>query len=92
MTLAEDDVGLAAADQMPTVGTVTATDVIHQLQALPPQEVAKVREWLIEHDEESPELLAAIDQGLRSLEEKGAREVTRDELEKKVRQWAGKSR
>lgn len=71
---------------------MTATDVIHQLQTLPPQEVAKVRDWLIEHDEESPELLAAIDQGLRSLEEKGARVVTRDELETKVRQWAGKSR
>ena len=71
---------------------MTATDVIHQLQALPPQEVAKVRDWLIAHDDESPELLAAIDQGLRSLEEKGARVVTRGELETKVRQWAGKSR
>ncbi|WP_404424649.1 hypothetical protein [Nibricoccus sp. IMCC34717] len=70
---------------------MTATDVIHQLQTLPPQEVAKVRDWLIEHDEESPELLAAIDQGLRSLE-KGARVVSRDELEQKVRQWAGRSR
>jgi peptidoglycan/xylan/chitin deacetylase (PgdA/CDA1 family) len=71
---------------------MTATDVIHQLQALPPQEMAKVRDWLIENDAESPELLAAIDQGLRSLEEKGARVVTRDDLESKVRQWAGKSR
>ncbi len=68
---------------------MTATDVIQQLQALPPQEVAKVREWLIEHDDESPELLAAIDAGLRSLDEKGARVVTRDELENKVRRWAG---
>lgn len=75
-----------------SVFPMTAADVIHQLQALPPQEVAKVRDWLIEHDEESPELLAAIDQGLRSLKEKGARIVTRDELEQKVRQWAGKSR
>jgi hypothetical protein len=68
---------------------MTATDVIHQLKTLPPQEVAKVREWLIEHDEESPELLAAIDAGMRSLEGKGGRVVTRDELENKVRQWAG---
>jgi hypothetical protein len=36
---------------------MTANEVIHQLQALPPQEVATVRDWLIEHDEESPELL-----------------------------------
>jgi hypothetical protein len=73
-------------------GDMTASEVIQQLQALPPQEVAKVRDWLIEHDDESPELLAAIDEGLRSLEKKGARDVTRTELENKVRQWAGKSR
>lgn len=72
--------------------TMTAIDVISQLQTLPPQEVAKVRDWLTEHDEESPELLAAIDAGLRSLEEKGARVTTRDELATKVRQWAGTSR
>lgn len=71
---------------------MTATEVINQLQTLPPDEVAKVREWLTEHDEESPELLAAIDAGLRSFEEKGARVTTRDDLETKVRQWAGKSR
>jgi len=71
---------------------MTATDVIHQLQTLPPEEVAKVRDWLTEHGEESPELLAAIDVGLRSLETKGARVVTREEMEHKVRQWAGGSR
>ena len=71
---------------------MTATDVISQLQTLPPTEVAKVREWLSQHDEESPELLAAIDAGLRSFEEKGARITTRAELETKVRQWAGTSR
>jgi len=71
--------------------TMTATDVINQLQALPPEEVAKVRDWLTEHEDESPELLAAIDAGLRSLE-KGARVTTRAQLENKVRQWAGKSR
>ncbi|MBE7536999.1 MAG: hypothetical protein HS122_01130 [Opitutaceae bacterium] len=71
---------------------MTATDVIHQLQILPPQELSKVRDWLAEQDEESPELLAAIDQGLHSLESKGARATTREELENKVRRWAGKSR
>jgi len=70
---------------------MTATDVINQLLALPPAEVAKVRAWLTEHDEESPELLAAIDAGTRSLETKGARVTTRQELETKVRQWAGPS-
>jgi hypothetical protein len=70
---------------------MTATDVIHQLKTLPPEEVIKVRDWLMEHDEESPELLAAIDEGLRSLEKKGARVVTRGELEQKVQKWAGRS-
>jgi hypothetical protein len=71
---------------------MTAIDVIHQLQTLPPDEVAKVRDWLSERDEESPELLAAVDQGLRSLSDKGARVITRGTLEGKVRQWAGRSR
>jgi hypothetical protein len=71
---------------------MSATEVIAQLQALPPEEVARVRGWLNEHDEESPALLAAIDAGLRSLTKKGARPVTREELEQKVRQWAGASR
>jgi hypothetical protein len=70
---------------------MTATDVINQLQTLPPTEVAKVRDWLTEHDEESPELLAAIDAGVRSLETSGARVTTRAALENKVRRWAGRS-
>lgn len=71
---------------------MTATDVIHQLKNLPPQEVAKVRHWLTEHEEEPLELLAAIDQGMRSLETNGAHVVTRNELETKVRRWAGRLR
>jgi hypothetical protein len=71
---------------------MTATEVILQLQALPPEEVAKVRTWLTEHGDESPELLAAIDAGLHSLKAKGARAVTREEMEHKVRQWATGSR
>jgi hypothetical protein len=71
---------------------MTAIEVITELQTLPPEEVAKVRDWLTEQDEESPELLAAIDVGLRSLETHGARVMTRDELATKVRQWAGGSR
>ena len=70
---------------------MTALEVIHQLQTLPPGEVAKVRDWLTEQAEESPALLAAVDRGLHSLETKGSRVTTRDELEMKVRQWAGKS-
>ncbi|MBI5381757.1 MAG: hypothetical protein HZA31_07650 [Opitutae bacterium] len=71
---------------------MTALDVINQIQTLPPDEVAKVRDWLVEHDEESPELLAAIDAGLHSLARNGGRVTERSELEAKVRQWAGGSR
>jgi hypothetical protein len=71
---------------------MTATEVIAQIKALPPEEVARVRGWPSEHDEESTAMLDAIDLGLRSLAEKGARPVTQVELEQKVRQWAGASR
>lgn len=68
---------------------MNAADVIDQLRTLAPQEVAKVRDWLSEHAAESPEMLAAIDAGMRSLEKNGARVVAPDELANKVRQWAG---
>ena len=70
---------------------MTATDVIHQIQTLPPEEVAKVRDWLVEHSEESPALLAAVDAGLDSLRNKGAKVVTREQLEHQVRKWSGGS-
>ena len=70
---------------------MTATDVIHQLKTLPPEEVAKVRDWLTEHSAESPALLAAVDAGMESLRKKGAHPVTRDQLTNKVRQWSGRS-
>lgn len=59
---------------------------------LPPQERELLRHWLDETEAETPEMLAAIDEGLRSLHEKGATLFTRAELETKVRQWAGVSR
>jgi hypothetical protein len=41
---------------------------------------------------ESLDALAALDVGIRSLEQNGARSVSRQELEQKVRQWSGTSR
>jgi hypothetical protein len=38
---------------------------------LEPTEREKLRHWLDETAEETPEMLAAIDKGLRSLKEKG---------------------
>lgn len=73
---------------------MTAYEVIDQIKALPPAEKNKVVEF-VEHEiaarlltEETPALLAAIDEGVRSLDEKGGRENTRAQLEQKVRQWA----
>jgi hypothetical protein len=73
---------------------MTAYEVIAQIKALPPEEKTKVEAFVqreIEErllTEESPEMLAAIDEGVRSLDEKGGREYTRPQLEQKIRQWA----
>lgn len=73
---------------------MTACEVIDQIKALPPEEKTKVVAF-VQHEvearllsEETPAMLAAIDEGTRSLDEKGGREYTRPELEQKVRQWA----
>ena len=62
---------------------------MRHLDLAPDHEAARLRDQPGGSDQESPELLAAIDQGLRSLHEKGARVMGCDELEAKVRQWAG---
>ncbi|MGH7956214.1 MAG: hypothetical protein ACREH8_04295 [Opitutaceae bacterium] len=73
---------------------MTAYEVVDQIKALPPEEKTKAVAF-VQHEieerlltEETPEMLAAIDEGVRSLEEKGGREYPRAELEQKVRQWA----
>lgn len=73
---------------------MTAHEVIGQIKALPPEEKTKV-EAFVQHEieerlftEEPPEMLAAIDEGVRSLDQNGGQEYTRAELEQKVRQWA----
>jgi hypothetical protein len=76
---------------------VTVMSTVQEIEAaiekLSPQERRELAAWYEEHllMEESPEMLAALDEGIRSLEEKGAREYTREELEQKVRQWTGAS-
>ena len=62
------------------------------IQYLEPTEREELRHWLDETEEETPEMLAAIDEGLRSIKEKGVRLVTREELQNKIRQWSGVSR
>jgi hypothetical protein len=76
------------------VGIMTACEVIDRIKALPPEEKTKVEAFVqqaIEERllaEEPPELLAAIDAGVRSLDVNGGREYTRAALEQKIRQWA----
>ncbi len=71
----------------------TVTEIEAALEKLPPTQQREIVRWLEERllNEESPEMLAALDVGIRSLEAGGARVVTRAELEQKVRQWAGTS-
>jgi hypothetical protein len=73
---------------------MTAHEVIDQIKALPPEEKTRVVEF-VQHEieerllsDETPAMLAAIDAGVRSLDEKGGREYTRAQLEQKVRQRA----
>jgi len=72
----------------------TVTEIEAAIEKLPAAQQRELARWLGERllDDESPEMLAALDEGIRSLEEKGARAYTRGELEQKVRQWAGTSR
>jgi hypothetical protein len=53
---------------------------------LPPQERESLRQWLDGTEEETPEMLAAIDEGLRSLREKGV--IPLEEVRKKIPLWA----
>ena len=71
----------------------TVQKIESAIEKLPAAEQRELARWLGERllAEESPEMLAALDEGIRSLEEKGVREYTRGELEQKVRQWSGAS-
>jgi len=69
----------------------TVAEIEAAIEKLPAADQRKLARWLEERllQEESPEMLAALDEGIRSIEEKGVREFTRAELEHKVRRWAG---
>ena len=53
---------------------------------LPPQEREALRSWLDDSEEETPEMLAFIDEGLRSLATEAV--IPIEEVEKKIRRWA----
>ncbi|MEO7413511.1 MAG: hypothetical protein ABIZ81_09145 [Opitutaceae bacterium] len=72
----------------------TVSEIEAALEKLRPAQQREIADWLGERllNEESPEMLAALAAGIRSLEKGGTREFTRAELEQKVKKWAGASR
>jgi hypothetical protein len=67
----------------------TVAEIENAIDKLSPAEQRELAERLNARLlEETPEMLAAIDEGIRSLENEGGRYYTRAELEQKVRQWA----
>ena len=56
---------------------------------LDPAEREALRHWLDETAEETPEMLAAIDEGLRSLKGKGVTPL--EEVRKRLPSWVTKS-
>lgn len=56
---------------------------------LDPADREELRHWLDETAEETPEMLAAIDEGLRSLKAKGV--IPLEDVRKELRSWVTKS-
>ena len=52
---------------------------------LDPPEREELRHWLDEAGEETPEMLAAIDEGLRSLREKGV--IPLEDVRRQIPRW-----
>jgi hypothetical protein len=67
----------------------TLAEIQSAILRLDPAQREQLRHWLDETAEETPEMLAAIDEGLRSLKEKGA--IPLEDVRKKIAAWATKS-
>ena len=71
---------------------MSVSEILLELDALSPDERRVIREkldFLNEDFEETPEMLAAIDEGLRSLKEEGT--ITIEELKRRMKSWNFKS-
>ena len=69
---------------------MTAKHIIREIQALPEQEQAKVREWVYAQEfEESPEMLAALDHAINSADVRGT--IPASEVRKRLPAWISKS-
>jgi len=69
---------------MSTVQEIQAT-ILH----LPPQDREALRHWLDDTEEETPEMLAAIDEGLKSLRDRGVTPL--EKVRENIAAWATKS-
>jgi hypothetical protein len=67
-------------------------EIQEAIRQLAPQEQQELLHWLDDKIEETPAMLAAIDEGLHSLQTKGAKPFTRAQLEQRVRQCSTGSR
>ncbi len=76
------------------VDPLSATEILDELPKLTPTELQRIHERILEIEEaqeieETPELLAAIDEGVRSLESEPT--YTLEEVRAKIAQWTSKS-
>jgi hypothetical protein len=75
------------------VSNVLAMTKLAEIQSailqLDPADREELRHWLDETAEETPEMLAAIDEGLRSLKAKGV--IPLEDVRKELRSWVTKS-
>lgn len=69
---------------------MTAAEIIRQIEALPADEQAKMREWFQAHSfEESPSMLDALDAAARSADVRGTTPVK--DVRRSLAQWISKS-
>ena len=73
---------------------MSAAEILDQLPKLTPAELQNIHERILELEEaqeveETPELLAAVDGGLRSSESEPT--YTPDEVRAKIAQWTSRS-
>ena len=67
---------------------MSVNEILEELDTLSPDELKVIQgklDLLHEDFEETPEMLAAIDEGLRSLREEGT--ITIEELREKMKSW-----
>ena len=67
----------------------TVQEIQEAILHLAPQDRESLRRWLDDTEEETPEMLAAIDEGLRSLREKGV--IPLEKVRANIASWTTKS-